>query len=309
MVRETNTISISSSDSTINAVLRNVVLQKDDSILKKEFYYNQNEDMFIILSESIHISSLPIHHPIEQALPPHGYVEIIKSLCETLMRIEPQLLAGATWFFDPKAIHRPSFYKIYQWQDFCYVQLIRLDLTCRTLECIINEQGTNDTTHAYTTNRLYFESDYYPLRNYISGRKELELYQTIPTTWRGESGQGYMVHGIWMDSDINKFFTKLILPSEKRNHPYYPITCKYRCISMSAINIQTPALLHSISEFLKIYLDDILSDLQNVSFSESMVLFKDIKNKMPENLGKIWEDLIVTPYLNEHEQKEYKIIF
>ena len=31
-------------------------------------------------------------------------------------------------------------------------------------------------------------------------------------TWKGESGEGYMIHGIWMDADINKFFSKLVLP-------------------------------------------------------------------------------------------------
>ena len=52
--------------------------------------------------------------------------------------------------------------------------------------------------------------------------------QTISQNWIGETGKGYLVRGIWMDSELTKFFSKLFLPTGKRTYPFYPFTCRYK---------------------------------------------------------------------------------
>ena len=271
--------------------------------------YNQNEDQFLLLAEPITVPSLPVHHDIDNPNPPQGYTAVIQTLAERIATLVPELLSGMNWFFDPLSIHIPPFYRIVPCAGRVYLKIVLIDLTCRPLESEILEQGSNTHTHAYRTNRLYFETDYYPLKDFEPGQTILTLDQTIPFTWKGESGQGYMLHGIWMDSDINKFFSKLILPEGKMNHPYYPFTCKQHCISMNAWGIENPDLLARMTELVRPRLDDILEDLQNAAFSELLPLYREIKSTVPAELGSRWNALTVKPYLNEREQKEYTVEF
>ena len=221
----------------------------------------------------------------------------------------PTLAAGTDWYFDPSTIHTPTFCRIVTIEKRHYLYLLMIDLTCHPLECTILEQGSNNRTHSYRTNRLYFECDYFPLESLDTDHKTCTLAQTIPVTWKGEAGQGYMMHGIWMDSDINKFFSKLILPADKRNHPYYPVTCKQHCVTMNAFAQGSPVLLHRFREFIEPFLTDILADLQSSPFSELMPLFRQLKDSIPGELGTRWKDLTINAYLNDRDQKEYTVGF
>ncbi len=81
--------------------------------------------------------------------------------------------------------------------------------------------------------------------------------QMISDTWIGETGRGYFIQGIWMDADLNKFFTKLVIPQGKRIYPYYPFTSKYRTICHNPIGISSAQRreaiprLHRFIDFLK----------------------------------------------------------
>jgi hypothetical protein len=306
MSRNTSRLDVSRTDERINKML-SIVPARAAGGGPTVCHYNRNEDQFITLSERVTVPSMPVHHPMDVGTPPPGYRDAILTLVNALIRLESGLLAGTSWYFDPVNIHEPTFYRVEYVGDTPYLYLVLIDLTCRPLECEILAAGSNSTTSEYRTDRLYFECDWFPLES--ASADSLEISQSIPFTWKGEAGQGYMLHGIWMDSDINKFFSKLILPAGKRNYPYYPFTCKQHCVSMNAWGMGGPRLLDEARKHIEPVLDDILSDLQANPFSELMPLFARIRSTIPESLGERWKDLTVTARLDEREQKEYTVEF
>lgn len=311
----TSAIDNSLTDPGINAILAEAGGQAEH--LHAECRYSQNEDQFAVLAEPYEVPSFPVHHDFQNPVPPEGYVEALASVVHRVTELAPRLLAGTRWFFDSANIHAPGFFRIERFGGRAYLYLARLDLSCRPLDSEILDQGSNSYTHRFRTNRLYHESDWFPLSPDSGGApgEPISFDQTIPVTWKGESGEGYMIHGIWMDADINKFFSKLVLPPGKRNHPFYPVTCKHRCVSVNALGLEPasnglgPKTLHEIRERVEPELDAILEDLQNASFSEILPLFKEIKERTPAELGAPWAGLKVTPYLNDRDQKEYTIEF
>lgn len=309
MSRNTSKIDFSCTDESINKILHKMSVEESTYTEQHSCFFNQNEDQFIIVENPLEVPPLPVHHTIDNKTPPEGYIKKIASLCEYLMDNCPSLAANTNWFFDPAAIHTPTFYRIITIEKQSYLYLLMIDLTCHPLESTIIEQGSNNRTHMYRTNRIYFECDYFPIESVDMDSQSVTLKQTIPVTWKGEAGQGYMIHGIWMDSDINKFFSKLILPADKRNHPYYPLTCKQHCVTMNAFGQSNPELFHQIREYIDPSLDDILQDLQTAPFSELLPLYKQLKSTIPSSLGKKWEKLSVKTYLNERDQKEYIVEF
>lgn len=306
MSRNTSRIDVSRTDGRINKML-SIVPVPANGVESSVCRYNRNEDQFITLTEPITIPSMPVHHTMDDNTPPAGYCDAILTLVNGLIRLESGLIAGTSWYFDPVNIHTPTFYRIAYVGTSAYLYLLLIDLTCRPLESEILTAGTNSETSEFRTKRLYFECDWFPLESVSPD--SLEISQSIPFTWKGEAGQGYMLHGIWMDSDINKFFSKLILPAGKRNHPYYPFTCKQHCVSMNAWGMKGPELLDTARKYIEPVLDDILADLQLNPFSELMPLFTRLRETIPESLGERWKNLTVTARLDEHEQKEYTVEF
>jgi len=309
MSRNTSRIDFSCTGEAINRILQRETLESAPADVRHSCRFNQNEDQFLLLEKPLDVPALPVHHNIDDPNPPAGYIEKIAGVCGYLMENCPSLAANTRWFFDPAAIHTPSFQRIVTIDGQRYLYLLMVDLTCRPLESTVTAEGTNNRTHAYRTNRVYFECDYFPLVQADDDRQSVSLLQTIPATWKGEAGQGYMIHGIWMDSDINKFFSKLILPAGKRNHPYYPITCKQHCVTMNAFGQDGPELLHLIRQSIEPALEPILQDLQTTPFSELMPLFTQLKSTIPDELGSRWQHLSVQTCLNEREQKEYTVEF
>ncbi len=307
MSRNTSKIDVTRTDDSINRIL--LAGSPAAPSLSHTCHFNQNEDQFIILGIPLEVPHLPVHHSIENREPPPGYLEMVASLSSYLMRNCPELASGTTWYFDPVSIHTPSFYRVVRADGRLYLYHLLVDLACRPLESEIIEQGTNSVTHAYRTHHLYFESDFYPLAEAESSGGKMIFDQTIPFTWKGESGEGYMIHGIWMDADINKFFSKLVLPRGKRNHPFYPVTCKQHCVSMNAFGQGGPELLHAIRLFLEPAMGEILAELQRSPFSEQMPLFRKLKEQIPPELGASWANLSVHAGLNDHDQKEYIVEF
>lgn len=270
-------------------------------------WYNQSEDQFIQLTTPLKIPSFPVHHDIHNYSPPEQYEIKLRHICTQCVSQYPAIFAGTTWAFDPTSILTPYFYRIETYEDTHYLYMCRIDLTARPLETEMIEQGSNAHTHSYRTNRLYIECDWFPLAG--TSDTSLEIATSIPATWKGEAGQGYMIHGIWMDSDINKFFSKLILPSGTRNHPFYPLTCKRHCVSMNAFGQNGPQLLHHARTRIEPALEEILTYLNNFSFSEIAPIFTSLKKEFEEDLLLQWKTLVVRPYLNERDSKEYQVDF
>ncbi|ULQ60528.1 hypothetical protein K7I13_04310 [Brucepastera parasyntrophica] len=306
MNRKTTSIDISLTNDMVNGILRACVPEKAETI--PAFRYNEGEESFILLKTPLEIPEMPVHHPIEETTPPAGYLNMISGLCSYLAEKCPFLVKDTKWFFNPVTIHQPCFYRLYEYEKETYVYLLRVNLLCRPLESEVISHKTNAKTAHYRTNRLYVEADFLPLSG-VQPEKELIIHQTIPDTWKGEAGQGYMIYGIWMDADINKFFSKLVIPAGKRIHPYYPVTCKYRCISLNALGNTGPGLLHEIRHIIEPCLDDILEELQVSAFSEQLPLFRKIKKTVPHEITAHWKNLSVQICLNTQEQKEYVIEF
>jgi len=313
MALSTSAIDNTVTDPGINAILAEI--GAGEAISRGTCRFSQNEDRFTILETPVEIPPFTVHHDFQDPIPPEGYVEALADVVRQVAEGAPWLLDGTRWFFDPVNIHAPAFYRVEEFADRSYLYLARIDLGCRALESDILETGTNSRTHRFRTDRLYHESDWFPLApgTLPADDGRIAFDQTIPITWKGEAGEGYMIHGIWMDSDINKFLSKLVLPPGRRNHPFYPVTCKHRCVSVNALGMEPssgrsgPAALHAIRERFEPELDAILDDLQNAPFSELLPLFKDIKARVSPDLGTPWENLKVTAYLNDREQKEYSV--
>jgi len=307
MDRKTSTIEFGFTDGTINTILS---APYTDNRPIRQLYFNRNEDQFITLSSPMVIPALPVHHPLENQTPPVEYTTMVANLASFLMKEVPSLVAGTRWAFDPVNLHVPQFYRIHKTASQDYLLLTRIDLTCHPLDCEIIKEGSNNRTHAYRTSKLFFESDWIPLDSVkiTQDRTLVHPFQTIPNTWKGEAGQGYMIHGIWMDADINKFFSKLFMPEGRRSHPFYPVNCKHRCVCVNSLNLPGPEILEKIRGVIEPELDGILRDLQNSPFSELMPLFQRIRSEILPHTC-LWNNIRVTPKLDKNDHKEYIVEF
>lgn len=280
------------------------------------FHFNSGEEFFIRLAQPIVVPSFPIHHDVRQSTPSVEYATALRDFIDHLLPAVPPFFSDLTYFFDPSEIQKPCFYRIYKIEDSYYLYLIRINLLYRPLESEELRRGSNDTTAAYRSNRLYLESDVIPLVSVITELGKIIAFtirQTISQTWIGETGKGYLVRGIWMDMELTKFFSKLFLPPGKRTYPYYPFTCKYKTLCLSILDprpekrrTQIP-LLHGALGFLLPDMEKIQQALTTESFSENLPLFKEIRARVPPSLVTPWTNITVTPYLNENEQKEFRI--
>ncbi|HCM25684.1 MAG TPA: hypothetical protein DIC34_03920 [Treponema sp.] len=306
-----NEIRLGYADRIINERLSSL---KSSSSIAYTKHFTQGEEYFVQLDKPFTVPRFPIHHDVRQTVPRADYMNSLRDWIDGLVQVVPDFFSDLIYFFDPSEISKPCFYRLYRIGEEYFLYLLRIDLACRALEFELLERGSNDETAAYRTNRLYLESEFIPLASVISELGKVMAFavrQTISQTWIGETGKGYMVRGIWMDSELSKFFTKLLIPAGKRIYPYYPYTCKYKTICMTVLDPKADSrrkllpYLHKAVEILLPEIDHIQNSLKNTSFSETMPLFRDLKAKIPDSLIKPWENLELKAYLNEREQKEY----
>jgi len=281
-------------------------------------FFTQGEECFLELADSYSVPSFPIHHDVRQPVPRADYMNSLRDWIEGLLPVAPGFFSDLTYFFDPGEVLKPCFYHLYRIGEQYYLYLLRIDLTFRPMEAELVERGTNDETATYRTRRIFMESDLIPLASVLSelGRVVAFLIkQSISQTWIGETGKGYLVRGIWMDSELTKFFSKLFIPAGKRHYPFYPLTCRYKTVCMTVLDPGAEARrnllpsLHRVMAFLGPELDEIQKALRTSSFEESLPKFQELKAKVPENLSTLWTNLQVTPYLNSNGQKEFRVAY
>ncbi len=279
--------------------------------------YNQTEEYFIELSQEFIIPSFPIHHDVRKQMPETIYIKAINQLVDNLLPVIPGFFSDLTYFFDPAEIHKICFYHLYRLQDQLYLYLMRLNIQYRPLESELLQKGTNDVTPVYKTRRLYLESDCIPLERVVFEQGKITAFilrQMISQTWIGETGKGYFVRGIWMDMDLTKFFSKLVVPEGKHIYPFYPFTCKYKTICMTILDPTSEnrkrllPYLHSLILVLQPDVEQIQQTLRDTSFSEDLPLFKELKQQIDGSLVKPWMNIQVIPYLNAYNQKEFRIV-
>ena len=312
MEQISNEIRVGYADPGLNGLLRNI----GDAERPFDRRFSQGEDFFLLLEEPLQIPHFQIHHDVRQLEPSAAYVSALTQVMEQIARRAPQVLRGLTYFFDPAEILRPCFYQVYRIEEQLFLYMLRVDLMMRPSEGDVIERGTNDTTASYSSRRLFLEPSLIPLEEVVKNGDRVirfRIRQTISQTWIGEFGRGYFQQGIWMDTDLTKFFTRLFLPAEKRTYPYYPFQCKYKTVCESLIDIDPGGrsaavpVLHRALGFVGPVMEKIQQEIKSSSFSEELDVFRELKGKIPESWYAVWQRIKVERYLNESDMKEFRI--
>jgi hypothetical protein len=180
----------------------------------------------------------------------------------------------------------------------------------------IVQRSTNDRTASYRTSHLYLDSSIVPLTEVgvESGRiASFSIRQLVSQTWIGEQGRGYFRQGIWMDQDLTKFFSKLFLPPGRRVYPFYPYTCSYKTMCQTIIDHgpegrkATLPQLHEAIALVEPLLPEMQEALKNTPFSENLPEFVRMQELVPAELRTAWEGITMERYLNDADQREYRI--
>lgn len=309
-----NEIRLASADPALNALLRKGAGAAAPGPGR---HYTHNEEFFLALPADIIIPHFPIHHDVRRNRPSEAYSSALAAVVEGLVSAIPAALGDLASFFDPGETLKPCFFRLYKVADALYLYLLRIDLLFRPAHHELIEAGDNDTTPSYRSRRLFLESEFIPLEEVVEegdAVKAFRIKQLISQTWIGETGRGYMVRGIWMDSELSKFFSKLFLPAGLRSYPYYPFICKYRTICGAAIEPEEAGrerflpLLHRAFCFLLPELDRIQKELRSEPFDEGMELFRSLRERVAGAWEGEWTGLRVRSYLNRYEMKEYEVI-
>ncbi len=312
MAKLQDEIRVNFTDAEINSLLS----ERTSGIATYTRHFTQNEEFFLKLSEDFFIPSFPIHHDVTVRTPTERYLETLKILLSGVVPLVPQVFNELTYFFDPSDILRPGFFQLYKIGETHYLYILKLDLAFRTHDHTLIQQGTNDSTAEYRSQKLFLEGTVIPLDSVerldskVAGFK---VKQTIDQVWIGETGRGYMVQGIWIDHELTKFFTKLFLPPQKRIYPYYPFRCKYKTICQELIDFdrqgrrKSAPYLHKALTFVTPLMGIIQKSLRSNDFSEELPAFKAIKRRVPPSWNSVWENLTIKPYLNEQDMKEYLV--
>lgn len=309
-----NEIRVSYLDADINALLAGIPEEAVD--IPYSVGFNQGEEEFIDLSKDFLVPRLPIHHDVRVSDPSVTYIRALKDVANQLVETIPAALQGLTYYFDPAEILKPCFFRLYKVEGVVYLYHLRIDLSLRPFGGEVLERGSNDITAAFSTRRVFVESEIIPLDAVmweLGKVRAFRVRQLVSNTWIGESGRGYMVRGLWMDSGLTKFFSKLVLPDGTRTYPYFPLSCKYKTICATAPRLGPECrkrllpLLHRAIGFLVPEMDRIQSALKTQDFSETMAEYIELRKRVPAAWQEILAGAESKAYLNERDMKEYSL--
>lgn len=315
MEQITGEITVAYTDDRVNEIIATSISDPVDYTR----HFDQNEDFFIRIPDALTVPSIPIHHDVRRDEPEATYIEALEDFLRVVVSRRIPVFSGLTYMFDPAEIQRPAFYAVYEHHGMSFLFLLYLDLSYRPLIHEVVEQGSNDVSPRYKTNRLYLEADIVPLAQppapaHPGGGSRpggFSVEQVVSQTWIGETGRGYFIQGIWLDRDLTKFFSKLFLPEGKRTYPYYPFTCKYRSICFSPIDLgpQERAdglpLLSAAREVLEPHISEIQDALKEQAFNEELSVFRRVKDQIDHSRFEPLANVKVTAYLNNADMKEF----
>jgi hypothetical protein len=309
-----NEIRVAYPDAEINAVLADI--PEHARGVPCAIRYNHSEELFLELGAELTMPRFPIHHDIHSDVPSAPYAYALKDLVKQLADLLPDVFRGLTYFFDPSEPLKPRFYRLYKVEDSIYLFLLRVDLVFRHFQGEIVEAGSNDVTPAFSTKRLFVESEFIPLEAVmweLGKARAFKVRQLISNTWIGETGRGYLLHGIWMDNDLSKFFSKIVLPEGSRTYPFYPLFCKYKTICAEAIppgperRKRILPLLHRAINLLAPEMERIQEALKEGSFTEAMPEYIELRGRVPPSWRESLAGIRMRSYLNERDMKEYAL--
>lgn len=279
-------------------------------------HFNHAEEFFVRLGTPLVTPAFPIHHDVRIKEPAAVYLSALRTFVSQVHELMPELLGGLTYLFDPAEIQRPAFFKVYRAAERHFLYIVRLDLTYRPQIHTVIERGTNDTSPVYRSFELFLEADMLPLARVEGSGSVITgciVDQLISDTWIGETGRGYLVQGIWLDAELNKFFSKLFIPTGRRLYPYYPYTSKFRTVSHSVIDLShdgkraAVGALHRAREFLQPHIEAIQEVLKREAFSEQLPLFAQLRDSVPAALMRPFESIKMQLYLNEQDMREFEV--
>lgn len=305
-------INIDYSDSEINKIISS----PPTSGVSYTCHFNQNEEFFLKLASDFSVPHLPIHHDVNDPTPKSEYLAGLIDVMEQLFSLVPDLFRDLAYVFNPFEILKPRFFRKYQVEGQDYLYILTCDLLYRSQEDAVIEKGTNDRTAHYSTRNLFIEGLFIPLDEVVQeneGTPTFRIKQTLSDTWIGETGRGYFTKGIWMDDDLTKFFTKLLVPKTVRIYPFYPFVCRYKTICENMADLSPgfrvsnlTHLIHAL-EFLGPFMEDIQERLRDNQFSEEMEFFQNLKSKVPDYWNLVFQDIKIETYLNQNDMREFKV--
>ena len=278
-------------------------LRSAESAYRRRF--TQSEEFFLELEKHYEVPPIIIHHDVNRSEPAAGFLDAVNQVLDQIAPELAEVLCDLQFGFNPLHATSALFYRILQQNQQRFLYLVTLDLSYRPLLHQVIERGSNDVAPRYRTNRAFVAVDLIPLR------EGLRVEQSIPQTWIGETGRGYVTQGIWIDQDVNKFLTRLFLASGQRVYPYYPFHTKFKAICFSPIDVgalfraRAVELLCAARAFLLPRIDDILQTLKTSPFSEELPLFGQLRAQLDASWHSVWSGIRLRPYLNEQEMKEY----
>lgn len=246
--------------------------------------------------------------------PPAAYLDGLRKVVGQVSAAAPDLLAGIGHIFDPSAILKPRFFRLYRLGGEHYLYVVTLDLHFRPNVHELLERGTNDITASYRTRHLFVDASIIPLEivSVENGRVgAFNVRQTISQTRIGE--RGYFVQGIWMDDDLTKFFSELFVPEGRTFYPFFPFVCKYRTVCQTVITPSQAArteklpYLRQAIEFLGPRMEEIQLALRDSEFDEQLLIFRELRQEVPERLRQAWTSVHICRYLNDEEMREFEI--
>jgi hypothetical protein len=313
-----NEIRVVYPDAEINSILAEI--PESTRGVPSSVKYNHNEELFLEIGSEVTMPRFPIHHDARQDIPSAPYAYALRDFVRQLADLLPDVFRGLTYYFDPSEPLKPRFYRLYKVDNSVYLFLLRIDLVFRHFQGEVVEPGTNDVTPAYKTRRLFIESEFIPLEAVmweLGKARAFKVHQLVSNTWIGETGRGYLQHGIWMDNDLSKFFTKLVLADGQRVYPFYPLFCKYKTVCAGAVppgqekRKRMLPLLHKAIGFLAPEMGKIQQSLkqESGSFSEAIPEFRELRARVPDAWKDILRGISVKSYLDEREMKEYAFEF
>ncbi len=279
-------------------------------------HFNQTEEFFLKLNAAYTVPHFPIHHNILEKEPDSNYMLNLKAVVTQASRLLPDVFDGLSYWFDAEEIHKPLFYKLYQYDKANFLYLLRLDLSFRHNAHEVIEKGDNDITPFYRTRHLFLDAHIIPIEEVVEEFGHIvgfKIKQLISQTWIGERGRGYFAQGIWMDDDLTKYFSRLMLPHAKNLYPFYPYVCKYKTVCQNVISLSSEARARRLAGFLKAinflnpHISNIQQDLLDAHFSEQHPHFQFLKDQVPQELYADWQNADIRVYLDEHGMREFII--
>lgn len=300
----------------IDEELDSILTRPASSEMSWSRHFSQGEEFFIRFAAPYEVPSFAIHHDIRTTTPSQGYRRALHAVVRELQGRAPWIFSGLRYSFDPSDVLRPVFYQLFRTGEASYLYQLRIDLVFRPQIHHVVSPGTNDTTPVYRTRELFLEGQLIPLQSATTLNKgigNLAIDQMISDTWIGETGRGYFVQGIWIDNDLNKFFSKLMVTPGKRIYPYYPFTSRYRTVCHTLISLDgenrraAVPRLHHFRRLIAPRLEEVEQVLREEEFRDDLPLFRELRETIPREWRDFLEPVGMQVYLNEQDMKEFEV--